>query len=70
MPVVVCETYMLQLFKSAFASVCLSLKGFNLFYIPVPEEVGNYLFRIVPLGEVQQVSGKRSSCGSKSSRVF
>ena len=51
--------------KSAFASVCLRLEGFNFFYIPVPREL------VIRRGGAEEVCGKRSSfCNSKCSRVF
>jgi hypothetical protein len=69
-PSTICKTYMLEFFKSAFASVCLRLEGFNFFCIPVPRHIEEMSFRVVPLRPARQTSGKRSSCGSKSSRVF
>jgi hypothetical protein len=66
-----CKTYVHNFLTSAFASVCLRLEGFNLFYISVPRRIQDMAFHVVPLTLAAEISGKRSSCCDiKSNRVF
>jgi hypothetical protein len=67
----ICKTYVHNFLTSAFASVCLRLEGFNLFYISVPRHLESSSFRVEPLRLPRQISGNRSSsCDIKSNTVF